>query len=219
MTWLPFDDKRHKIIKQIAHQAQVCDTPGNSRAQWVWKCWCRSERRSPHTAGCQTAGWDWKETTSTCKNSRASWTQPAGAPTNQKHKCFTSTCSVTHIYFILQRLLFYPREMCQLSSAGMSACPQPCSTLLFCSLFFLTFPVTEGQDAQCQSTRTDTAVTEKLCLITHRETYIHTHRTVRINHTAVSRQMMCDVFLPVISVFRGDAAVSSTHSNFSSTSH
>ena len=83
-----------------SHRAQACDTLGSVHAQrrlvvQRWRC------SSPHSAGCQTAGWGWIETMSTYRNSGASWTQPAGAPANQKAQMFSVFfCDSSHLFFL-----------------------------------------------------------------------------------------------------------------------
>lgn len=113
------DDWRGVIsVQQISHLAQVCGTPGSGHAQrmlWVWMCWWSS----PHTAGCQTAGWGWKERTSMCRNSGAPWTQPAGAPVNHKHKCSPWFSMTHHTYFSPQTCILPDGDVSAQFSKGV----------------------------------------------------------------------------------------------------
>lgn len=104
--------------------------------------------------------------------------------TNVPHVFYDSS----YLFFSPKTSIFYPRVMCQLSWAGKSA-SHPKSTFHFCSLSFLTFPLTEGQNAQCQSTSRDE---QKLCIITHTTC---AHHTGIITHNVVTTKWWA-IFLP-----------------------
>lgn len=75
---------RH-VWKRDSHRGRECDTPGSGRSlavPWTRMLPCGSGRRCRRTAACPPAGWCWRETTSTCRNSGVSSTQPGGAPEN-----------------------------------------------------------------------------------------------------------------------------------------
>lgn len=187
----------------------MCDTPGSGHAQWVlwvWSCWCGSEECSPHTAGCQTAGWDWKETMSMYRNSTASWTQPAGAPTNQKHKC-------SPWFFYDSSYLFSTPNSFILSEAFLSAQfnRKVCMTSPFHASFLLIifshYP--SSRRSECSMSKHNETAVKIFSKVLHNQTRRHTWTHTTQWELITLQTRSCAIFLTATSLFGGDTAASS----------
>lgn len=94
---------------------------------------------------------------------------------NQKHKCSTSTRSVTHIYFILQRRLFYPKG--NVPTLFSRKCLR--SMFHFCSFIFFPHFSSYRRSACTMSKHKDGHSSDGKVIPnhTHRDIHAHTHHS------------------------------------------